>query len=231
MYTEDQLLPVSGLQHLLFCERQCALIHVEGLWAENALTVEGRILHERTHDAGAATRGDLRVARGLPLRSLELGLAGVADVVEFQKVDRAHASSPECCALPGARGWWKPFPVEYKRGKPKRNNCDAVQLCAQALCLEEMLGVEITAGALFYGATRRRVDVQLDAALRAETADAARRLHELIDTGVTPKADVGRWCRKCSLAAECMPGSAGSAKSARRYLKAALNKAGNLDVK
>ncbi|NQT19230.1 MAG: CRISPR-associated protein Cas4, partial [Planctomycetes bacterium] len=116
------------------------------------------------------------------------------------------------------------FPVEYKRGKPKRNNCDRVQLCAQALCLQEMLDADIPVGALFYGTTRRRVDVPLDAALRAETEAAARRLHGLIDTGVTPKADVGRWCRKCSLAAECMPNSAGRAKSARRYLDAAVSR-------
>jgi CRISPR-associated exonuclease Cas4 len=138
MYVEDDLLPISALQHLLFCERQCALIHVEQVWAENRLTVEGRHLHERVDGGEHETRGGLRTARALPIRSLRLGLAGRADVVEF------HASE-------GAAGPPRVVPVEYKRGRPKSHRADEVQLCAQALCLEEMLGVHVAAGALFYG--------------------------------------------------------------------------------
>jgi len=250
MYAEDQLLPLSALQHLLFCERQCALIHVEGLWADNVLTVQGAILHERTGSAGGETRGPVRIARGLRLRSLSLGLAGIADVVEFHRIDpedpgagdeRPSPDAPcappgtacppggaacpppnTACPLPEARGLWRPFPVEYKRGRPKHNSCDAVQLCAQAICLEEALGVKIEAGALFYGTTRRRVDVALDAPLREETQAAARRLHELIDSGVTPKAEYGKWCKNCSLAAECMPKATAGGRSAKQYLETAL---------
>jgi len=139
-YTEDDLIPISALQHFVFCERQCALIHIEQAWTENRLTAEGRLLHERVHDQGGESRAGVRIERGLPLRSLRLGLVGVADVVEFH---------------PLSEGGWRPFPVEYKRGKPKRNACDEIQVCAQALCLEEMLGVRIPAGALFYGKTHR----------------------------------------------------------------------------
>ena len=122
MFSEDELLPLSALQHLLFCERQCALIHIEQAWAENRLTVEGKNLHAKVHEADDESRGDLRIVRGLRLRSLRLGLVGQADVVEFHKQGDA----------------WLPFPVEYKRGKPKPEPCDEVQLCAQAICLEEM---------------------------------------------------------------------------------------------
>ncbi|HDZ02544.1 MAG TPA: CRISPR-associated protein Cas4, partial [Nitrospirae bacterium] len=138
-YTEDNLLPLSALQHLLFCERQCALIHIEQAWGENLFTAEGRIMHDRVDTAKHETRRNIRTEFGVPLRSLRLGLIGKADAVEFHK-----------------RGnMWHPFPVEYKRGKPKQDNSDKVQLCAQALCLEEMMNVEIPKGALFYGKTRR----------------------------------------------------------------------------
>jgi len=230
MYAEDRLLPISALQHLMFCERQCALIHIEGLWEENRLTVEGNILHQRTHDAGGGSRPGLRVARGLPLRSLRLGLVGIADVVEFHRATEndagAGSSLPApaatACALPGARGLWRPFPVEYKRGKPKRNRCDEVQLCAQALCLEETLNVKIASGALFYGTIRRRADVAFDTPLRDATEAAARRLHELIDAGATPKAIFGKWCKNCSLINQCMPKATAGTRSARQYMEAAL---------
>ena len=140
MYTEDDLLPISGLQHLLFCERQCALIHLEQVWAENRLTVEGKNMHDRVHEREAESRPGIRIVRALRLRSLRLGLTGMADVVEF------HLDS-------GVRSQGLPFPVEYKRGKPKADYSDSVQLCAQAICLEEMLSCTIPAGALFYGTT------------------------------------------------------------------------------
>src|SRR5690606_16422424 len=139
MYAEKDFLPISALQHLLFCERQCALIHIEGLWAENRLTVEGQHLHEKAHAGRGETRPGVRIARGLAIRSERLGIAGYADIVEF------HADEQS--------GLAKPFPVEYKRGRPKRHDADLVQLCAQAMCLEETLNTSVTAGALFYGST------------------------------------------------------------------------------
>ena len=224
MFAEDDLLPISGLQHLLFCERQAALIHVERLWAENRLTTEGRHFHERVHGRGAGPRGGgldparrhaadagARVARAVQLRSLRLGLVGVADTVEYQAGVRV-ASAP----LPPV-----PFPVEYKRGRPKQNDCDRVQLCAQALCLEEMLGVEVPAGALFYARTRRRETVTFDAPLRLRTEDAARRLHEIVRSAQTPGAQRTARCRRCSLANLCMPGAI-AGRSARGYLQRAL---------
>src|ERR1039457_2553385 len=141
MHSEDDLLPLSGLQHLVFCERQWALIHIEQVWAENRLTAQGRGLDERAAEGGGESRPGLRVARGLRLRSLRLGLAGQADVVEF------HAAA-EGVRMAGEEGWWRPFPVEYKRGRPKPDRCDEVQLCAQGLCLEEMFEAPVAAGAL-----------------------------------------------------------------------------------
>ncbi len=189
MFAQDDLLPLSALQHLLFCERQCALIHIERVWAENVFTVQGGILHERTHEQGRETCDGVTVARAVPLRSLELGLVGVADVVEFHPAD----------------GQDVPFPVEYKRGKPKPDACDTVQLCGQALCLEEMLGRPVPAGALFYGRTRRRLAVPFDAALRQATRAAAARLHELVRLGRTPEAAPDARCESCSLKEACLP--------------------------
>src|ERR1700681_2652308 len=135
MFTEDDLLPLSALQHLLFCERQAALIHLEQMWAETGLTVEGTHLHERVDNARGESGGDVRIARALPLRSLRLGLSGRADLVELHLVS-ADTSGEPGAVLPGISGEWRPFPVEYKRGRPKAHHADEVQLCAQALCLE-----------------------------------------------------------------------------------------------
>lgn len=214
MFSEEDLLPLSALQHLLFCERQAALIHLEQLWSDNPFTVEGSALHERTDEPGTAERGGVRTARGLALRSLRLGLSGRADTVEL------YPGGPEGAELPGVPGRWRFFPVEYKRGKPKSHRADEVQVCAQALCLEEMLGVEIPQAALFYGQTRRRTPVALDAELRRVTEDAAERLHRLIADGVTPKAVREPKCDSCSLLPLCRPEVA--RKSARRYLDAIL---------
>lgn len=199
MYTEADLLPLSALQHLMFCERQCALIHIEQVWTENRFTAEGRVMHERAHDGGSESRGGVRTARGLRIRSLRLGLIGQADVVEFPK------GGP-------------PYPVEYKRGKPKANRCDEVQLCAQAICLEEMLEVDIPGGALFYGQPKRRTDVLFDEELRKLTENTAARLHELLACGATPPAVYSKKCDSCSLYEVCRPKTAGAGKSARRYL-------------
>jgi CRISPR-associated exonuclease Cas4 len=220
IYLEDDLLPLSALQHLVFCERQCALIHIEQVWADNALTVQGVHMHDKVHEDGDRTesRGDMRIARGLPLRSLRLGLSGVADVVEFYRVNEAGIR------LPGVGGLWKPFPVEYKRGRPKKDRCDEVQVCAQTICLEEMLEVDIPEGALFYGTTRRRFDVTFDAALRAETEYAAQRLHDLIRSRQTPPAVRESKCDRCSLLEICMPEVAAKSHSVKSYLDSAIKK-------
>jgi len=206
MFNEDDLLPLSALQHLLFCERQCALIHIEQIWTENLFTAEGRILHDKVDMANRETRGNVRIEYGVPMHSLRLGLIGKADVVEFHK-DKNN---------------WAPFPVEYKRGKPKKDNSDKAQLCAQALCLEEMMNVGIPCGALFYGETRRRQDVTFDTALRKETADASERLHELIASGITPKPVYTKKCTSCSLVQICLPKKAGQVRSVKNYIAKAV---------
>jgi CRISPR-associated exonuclease Cas4 len=213
-FGEEDLLPLSALQHLLFCERQCALIHLEGAWRENALTVEGRHLHERIDAGGRESRGDLQIARSLPLVSLRLGLAGRADVVELH---RDAGGVP----LPGRSGRWRAVPVESKRGRPKAHRADEVQLCAQGLCLEEMLGGEVPSGALFYGETRHRLEVAFDAGLRRLTEETAERLHALVASGRTPRARREPKCRSCSLLALCLPDALGG--SAAAYLDRVLD--------
>jgi len=207
MYGPEDLIQLSALQHMAFCERQCALIHVEQTWQESGRTAEGRIMHERVHDEGGESRGNVRIERGVSLRSLRLGLIGKADVVEFHRQ---------------ADGTWRPFPVEYKRGKPKANDCDKVQLCAQAICLEEMLSVDIPAGAFFYGQTRRRLDVAFDEALRRETEETARRAHELITSGRTPPPVYEKRCESCSLMTDCLPRTIQKRRSVKSYLSRTL---------
>lgn len=216
-YAEDDLLPISALQHLLFCERQAALIHVERLWAENELTVQGRQLHERA-DSGkremlrGRARG-VRVERTVPLRSLTLGVWGKADVVEFHPFG------------PSGGGIEHPVPVEYKRGKPKRDCSDAVQLAAQAMCLEEMLGVAVPIGVLFYGQTRERLTVPIDAALRARTVNAAGRMHELMRLGHTPAVALQAKCKRCSMLTLCQPAAVGRVKGQHRSAAAYTERA------
>jgi len=208
--------PLSALQHLLYCERQCALIHLEGVWVENRFTAEGRLLHERSDAGGTEVRGDVRIARGLWLRSERLGLVGRADVVEFHRVVGEGSGGVE---LPGVEGRWRPVPVEYKWGRAKKGSEDRVQLCAQALCLEEMLGGDIPEGALFYGKTRRRKDVVFDRELREETERAARRVHELVESAQVPPPVADKRCERCSLLDMCMPFAPG--RSGRTYLETA----------
>ena len=188
--SDPDLLPISALQHLRFCPRQCAFIHLERLWVENRLTAEGRAMHEATHEPGATSRGGVRTVRALTLRSRALGVQGVADVVEFH---------------PGSGGKESPYPVEYKRGKPKENNADAIQLCAQALCLEEMLGVAVPEGALFYGQTKRRLTVSMDEPLRAETKLLAADLRTMISSRRTPAPVYAPRCHQCSFYDHCKP--------------------------
>jgi len=214
-FDEDDLLPLSGLQHLVFCERQWALIHIEQLWAENRLTAQGRELHERAHEGGSESRPGLRIARGLRLRSLRLGLSGQADVVEFHQAAEGVRLPEEDCL-------WRPLPVEYKRGRPKPDHSDEVQLCAQALCLEEMFESQIGAGALFYGAPRRRMEVTFSPALRAETESLAARMHQLYREGTTPRAVYLPKCDNCSLVISCMPRALAKPPGVARYLARAL---------
>lgn len=184
---EDGLIPLSALQHYLYCPRQCALIHVEQLWIENLATVEGRLLHERVDAAAGTTRPGIRIARGLQLRSLALGVAGRADTVEFR------GKPPQ------------PFPVEYKRGRPKSHRADEVQLCAQAICLEEMCGLAVPEGALFYGTDRRRTRVVFDATLRELTTRVAAEARAMIAANCTPAPVNTPACRGCSLVEACWP--------------------------
>lgn len=202
MFAEEDMLPLSGLQHLQFCARQFALIHVEQLWEENRLTAEGRLMHERADSEQDEWCDGIRICRGMRIRSLRLGLAGRTDVVEFH---------------PTGRGPMQPRPVEYKRGRPKPGPEDRVQLCAQALCLEEMLGQPVPEGDLYYGTQRRRQVIAIDAQLRAETEALAARMHGLYRDRMTPKAAYAPKCDNCSLLALCMPRSV-CGKSARRYL-------------
>ncbi len=198
MYTEEDLLPISALVHLIYCERRCALIHVEQLWAENVFTVEGRQLHDKAHDGKTDSRGDTRITRSLWLKSHRLGLIGQADIVEFSADGIVT-------------------PVEYKRGKPKQDDSDRVQLCAQAICLEEMLDTTIARGALFYGTRKRRTNVDFDDALRSKTEEVTRRLHQIIDQRETPAAKRQKKCEKCSLLELCIPDSMQRDKGAAAF--------------
>jgi CRISPR-associated exonuclease Cas4 len=199
---EDGLIPLSALQHFLFCPRQCALIHVEQVWAENGATAEGKLLHERVDAGGAERRPRVRIERGVALRSLALGVAGRADVVEY------HGRPP------------RPYPVEYKRGKPKPHRADEVQLCAQALCLEEMSGLPVPEGALYYGENRRRTVVAFDSALRTLTAEVARQTRAMIAGQVTPPPVLTSGCRRCSLHDACAPERLERAPVIARWLSA-----------
>ena len=203
-YSEEDLLSVSALQHLIFCERQCALIHIEGVWTENYLTALGRVMHERVDEPGVETRRDIKIEYGMPLRSLALGLAGKADAVEFHRK---------------ADGVWQAYPVEHKRGKSKVEDCDRIQLCAQAMCLEEMLEQTVPEGALFYGRPRRREQVVFDEGLRLKTTEAAARLRELIRVGRVPAAVYeSKKCDSCSLMDLCLP-KISQSRSAKKYLE------------
>lgn len=203
-FAEADLVPLSALQHYLFCPRQCALIHVEQIWVESALTAEGRILHERVDVGGAEKRRDVKRVFGLPIRCLRLGLVGKADVIEFHRQ---------------TDGTWRPYPVEHKRGRRKQEDWDRVQLCAQALCLEEMLGVSVPEGALFYGMEQRREVVEIGDVLRRETEEVAAAVHRMLAEGRTPPAEYAPKCDNCSLVEVCLPrGVGGRGNRVARYL-------------
>lgn len=212
-YTPDDLLPLSGIQHFLFCRRQWALIHIEQQWKENALTAEGRIMHKRVDDPFfTETRKGVITARSVPVASYRLGLSGVCDVVEF-------TSSPDGVKLPGKDGLYLAAPVEYKRGKEKHDHSDETQLCAQAMCLEEMLSTSIPRGFLYYGETRHRVEIELAAELRTLVQDMADEMHNYFGRGYTPKVKTSKACRSCSLADICLPVLQGKVIAASKYIK------------
>ena len=207
MFDEEQLLPLSALQHWLYCPRQCALIHLEQVWAENKFTAEGQMLHKKAHDGPDESKAGVRITRGMPVRSFVLGISGQCDVVEFQEVP------------PGAI-----VPVEYKRGKPKSHRADEVQLCAQAMCLEEMLRVEIPGGCLYYGEKRRRTQIEFDPVLRQLVTDTAAALHAMIDARATPLAEYeSRRCDACSLIDLCQPKALRFKRGAAAWFASALN--------
>ncbi|MEN4013874.1 MAG: CRISPR-associated protein Cas4 [Bellilinea sp.] len=202
LYPDDALLSLSGIQHFAFCERQWGLIHIEQLWQDNLLTVEGHHVHERVNDPfDNEARGDVRIVRSVPVISRKLGLQGVADMVEFHKQRRG----PGAVTLPGVDGFWVPRPVEYKRGKPKPDDRDAVQLCAQAICLEEMLDTCIAHGDIYYWQIRRRQPVEFSDALRTRTKEMSARMHSLFEAGITPTVVKGKPCQSCSMHEVCQP--------------------------
>lgn len=199
MYAEDDFLLISGIQHFRFCRRQWALIHIEDQWAENVRTVEGEALHRKAHDASARERrGDLLIIRDMRVFSPRLGITGACDVVEFRR-------DPAGVPLHGEEGLYLPFPVEYKRGSAREDGANELQLCAQAMCLEEMLACEIPSGALFYGETRRRQNVLFTPELRSEVESCVSQMRELWQRGHTPRVKPTKACNACSMKELCLP--------------------------
>lgn len=211
-YDEEEYLLISGLQHFAYCRRQWALIHIENLWAENVLTAEGKLLHERAHDSSLRERrGDVVIVRGMKVFSAELGISGECDVVEF------HRSS-DGVPLQGLEGKYMPYPIEYKRGEPRIDHVNELQLCAQAMGLEDMLCCDIPEGALYFGETKRRETIVFDEALRQEVLNALDEMHQLYERKHTPKLKPNKGCRSCSLNEHCLP-KLMKKKSVELYLK------------
>jgi CRISPR-associated exonuclease Cas4 len=210
VYTEDDLIPISSLQHVLFCERQYALIHLEQIWTENRFTAEGKVLHERVHVEHHESRRSFRQEYNMAVRSLDFGLIGKCDLVElwFNQDGGVKQASP----------------VEFKRGRKKENDVDRVQLCAQVLCLEDMLGVKIETGQFYYLQEHRRIDTVFDEALRQKTITLIGRARMLWENGMTPAAEYEkRKCDRCSIFDLCMPMSTGlKYKQVDRYIQAEL---------
>ena len=213
-FDEDELLPISALQHFVFCPRRCALVHIERLWVPNVFTVEGEMLHERVDELGRESRVTVIVSHGVGIRSLQYGITGILDVVEFQSVS---AESPGC-PLADKQGNWLPYPIEYKRGTVTRGFGDDVQLCAQALCLEEMLGCAVANGAIFYKATKKRREIRFTHHLREQTVEAIAGTRKLLETGSTPPAEYGKKCETCSMIDLCQPKALGGSSTAGSYL-------------
>lgn len=199
MYSEEDYLMLSGIQHFAFCRRQWAMIHIEQQWAENYRTTAGELMHKKAHDEGSfEKRGSLLTVRGLRISSRELGVSGQCDVVEFHQDEKG-------VDLFGYEGKWKLVPIEYKRGMPKENNADELQLCAQAICLEEMFQTGIPEGYLYYGENKRRSHVEFTDGLREEVKKIVREMHDLFHRGYTPNVKTGKHCKACSLEDLCVP--------------------------
>lgn len=221
-YSDDDLLMISGIQHISFCERQWALIHIEQQWFENILTVEGRHLHERVDDPlNTELRGDLLIMRSVPLVTRRLGLSGRADVIELSRAKEEIKGYT--ISLESENDRWIVVPVEYKRGRPKPDECDEVQLCAQAYALEETYNIHISKGYLYYGETRHRHEVFFSDLLRQKTEELALRMHELYDTGVTPAPIHKPKCRSCSLFNLCLPGIKATYPDVSAYIERNLD--------
>lgn len=214
MIPESDYIMISALQHLVFCERQFALIHIEQQWAENRLTAQGDLVHQRVDSGPEEKRKDVILARSVRLNHPDLGLSGIADLVEFHKISEEEQGA----ALPGRRGLWRPVPVEYKRGKPKTDDCDRVQLCAQILCLERMYSLSLEKGALWYNEVKHREWVEVTPLLRDETIRFVHRAHQLVRAGETPPAVYEKKkCDSCSLYDICRPKDYGSTHARRYY--------------
>lgn len=214
-FKEEAYLQLSGLQHFAFCRRQWALIHIEDQWAENVRTVDGSLMHERVHDQEfRESRGDRLTVRGLAIHSAELGISGQCDAVEFFK-------DPSGVTLRGREGLWLPYPVEYKRGRPKEHDADKLQLCAQAICLEEMLCCSVPEGALYYGEPHRRTVVDFTPQLRDQVRDSLAEMHRLYQRQYTPKVRPSKSCSACSLKEQCLP-KLMNRKKVEEYLAAAM---------
>lgn len=211
---EEDFHPISALQHMAFCPRQAGLIHLEQVWAENKRTAEGKTLHERVDEGYREYRKGLRQISGIRVQSLALGIQGRLDVLELERDDGSVSS----VSFLGLDGGWKLRPVEFKRGEPKDDDWDEIQLCAQALCLEEMADVSISEGAIFYGEIRRRVDVQIDEALRHRTREVIREFDAMMSSRILPHPVWKKACRACSLLEICQP-KAGGKGLAERYRK------------
>lgn len=210
-FCEDDYLMISGIQHFMFCRRQWSLIHIEGQWEENVRTADGENMHERVHDSGIKeNRNGLITVRAMPVSSPTLGINGECDAVEFRR-------SEQGVQIFGRTGKYTVTPIEYKRGSPKQNECDIMQLTAQALCLEEMLCCDIPFGYMYYGETKRRLKVEFDADLREKTKDTVMQMHDLYLRKATPKVRRSKSCNACSLKNVCLPALC-SNKNVRQYM-------------
>ena len=215
MYAEDDYLMLSGIQHFAFCRRQWGMIHIEQQWAENYRTTAGELIHKKAHDEGSFEKhGNLLIVRGMRISSHELGVSGQCDVVEFHQNENG-------VELFGYDGKWKPIPIEYKRGKPKENNADQLQLCAQAICLEEMFQTIILDGYLYYGENRRRSHVDFTDELRETVKKMTKEMHDLFQRGHTPNVRPSKQCKACSLENLCIP-KLQKAVKVREYIEQAI---------
>ena len=216
MYNEEDYLQLSGIQHFAFCRRQWALAYIELQWSENVRTVEGKLLHEKAHDVSSEEkRGDLIISRAMPIHSRELGISGECDIVEFHRKEAG-------ITLAGRDGNYEVVPIEYKRGRPKQNDVDILQLTAQAMCLEEMLCCEISNGYLYYGETKHRSKVIFEGQIRLKVRDSFREMHQYYERRYTPRVKRSKSCNACSLKDICLP-VLGVGKSAASYIDKALS--------